>query len=91
MEDIWLHIVSPATLWLAAARVGGIFMVAPVFGERVVPIRLRVFMSLVIGLAVVANEGGFVNKQLDTVINFINGDGRFYVGQIQREIFSQND
>ena len=44
----------------------------------------------IIGLAVVANEGGFVNKQLDTVINFVNGDGRFYVGQIEREIFSQN-
>ena len=45
----------------------------------------------VIGLAVVANNGDFVNKQLDTVINFINADGRFYVGQIQREIFSQHN
>ena len=45
----------------------------------------------IIGLAVVANNGGFVNKQLDTVINFVNGDGRFYVGQIEREIFSQNN
>jgi uncharacterized protein YlxP (DUF503 family) len=45
----------------------------------------------VIGLAVVANKGDFVNKQLDTVINFINADGRFYGGQIQREIFSQNN
>jgi uncharacterized protein YlxP (DUF503 family) len=45
----------------------------------------------IIGLAVVANEGDFVNKQLDTVINFVNGDGRFYVGQIEREIFSHNN
>ncbi len=44
----------------------------------------------IIGLAVVANEGNFVNKQLDTVINFVNGDGRFYVGQIEREMFSHN-
>jgi len=45
----------------------------------------------IIGLAVVANNGDFVNKQLDTVINFVNGDGRFYVGRIDREIFSQNN
>jgi uncharacterized protein YlxP (DUF503 family) len=45
----------------------------------------------IIGLAVVANNGDFINKQLDTVINFVNGDGRFYVGQIEREIFSHNN
>jgi uncharacterized protein YlxP (DUF503 family) len=45
----------------------------------------------IIGLAVVANEGDFVNKQMDTVINFVNGDGRFYVGRIDREIFSHNN
>ena len=44
----------------------------------------------VIGLAVVANETPFVDKQLDTVINFIQRDGRFYVGKIEREIFSFN-
>jgi uncharacterized protein YlxP (DUF503 family) len=42
----------------------------------------------VIGLAVVANETQFVNKQLDTLINFVQRDGRFYVGKIEREIFS---
>jgi len=41
----------------------------------------------VIGLAVVANDTVFINKQLDTVINFVQQDGRFYVGQIEREIF----
>ena len=41
----------------------------------------------VIGLAVVANDTPFVDKQLDTVINFVQRDGRFYVGQIEREIF----
>jgi uncharacterized protein YlxP (DUF503 family) len=41
----------------------------------------------VIGLAVVANDTSFVNKQLDTVINFVQRDGRFYVGQIERENF----
>lgn len=41
----------------------------------------------VIGLAVVANETQFVNKQLDTLINFVQRDGRFYIGKIEREIF----
>ncbi len=40
-----------------------------------------------IGLAVVANDTPFVDKQLDTVINFVQRDGRFYVGKIEREIF----
>lgn len=44
----------------------------------------------VIGIAVVANEGGFVHKQLDTIINFIQNDGRFYVGKIEREMFTSN-
>jgi len=44
----------------------------------------------VIGLATVANDTPFINKQLDTVINFIQRDGRFYVGKIEREIFSFN-
>ena len=44
----------------------------------------------VIGLAVVSNEHTFIEKQLDTVLNFINGDGRFYTGKVDREIFSSN-
>ncbi len=46
--------------------------------------------AAVIGIAVVANEGSFVHKQLDTIINFIQNDGRFYVGKIEREIFTSN-
>ena len=45
----------------------------------------------VIGLAVVSNDGAFINSQLDTVTNFVQQDGRFYVGQIDREIFSSNN
>ena len=45
----------------------------------------------VIGLAVVSNDGAFVNSQLDTVINFVRQDGRFYLGQIDREIFSSSN
>lgn len=42
----------------------------------------------VIGVAVVANESVFVNQQLDKVINFIDRDGRFYVGHVERDVFS---
>ena len=42
----------------------------------------------VIGISVVANDGSFIDKQLDTIINFIQNDGRFYVGKIEREIFT---
>jgi uncharacterized protein YlxP (DUF503 family) len=44
-----------------------------------------------LGVAVIANEGGFVNRQLDTIIAFIQQDGRFYVGRVHREIFSSDD
>jgi uncharacterized protein YlxP (DUF503 family) len=41
----------------------------------------------VIGMTTVANETGFVDRQLDTVISFMNKDGRFYLGQVERETF----
>ena len=44
----------------------------------------------VIGLAVVANDGSFIDKQMDSVINFAQKDGRFYLGKIDREMFSHN-
>lgn len=44
----------------------------------------------VIGFAAVSNDSVFINQQIDTVLNFIQADGRFYVGQINREIFSSN-
>ena len=44
----------------------------------------------VIGIAVISNEGSFLDEQLDTIINFINQDGRFFPGQIQREQFPVN-
>lgn len=42
----------------------------------------------VIGVTLVSNGSPFVEQQLDTVINFIRRDGRFHVGQIDREVFS---
>ena len=42
--------------------------------------------SAVLGIAVVSNERGFVDQQLDAVLNFMRNDGRFYLGQVEREI-----
>ena len=44
----------------------------------------------VVGLGVVSNEGVFINRQLDKAIDFLKADGRFYMGQIDREVFSFN-
>jgi uncharacterized protein YlxP (DUF503 family) len=42
--------------------------------------------SAVIGIAVVSNEAQFIDQQLDAVLNFMRNDGRFYLGQVEREI-----
>ncbi|MCJ7675640.1 MAG: DUF503 domain-containing protein [Sedimentisphaerales bacterium] len=44
--------------------------------------------SAVIALAIVSNDGTFINQQLDAVIKFMRNDGRFYLGQIERETFN---
>ena len=44
-------------------------------------------ITAVIGVAVISNDGKFVNAQLDKVIDFIRKDGRFYLGPIEREMF----
>ncbi len=44
--------------------------------------------SAVIGIAIVCNERRFIDKQFDSIINFMQNDGRFYLGQVERETFS---
>jgi len=44
--------------------------------------------SAVIGIAVVCNDRAFIDKQFDSIINFMRNDGRFYLGQVERETFS---
>ena len=44
--------------------------------------------SAVLGLAVVSNERAFIDRQLDAILTFLRNDGRFYLGQVEREIFS---
>lgn len=42
----------------------------------------------VIGIAIVSNDRTFTVSQLDTVLNFIYNDGRFYVGDVKKDVFS---
>jgi uncharacterized protein YlxP (DUF503 family) len=42
----------------------------------------------VIGIAVVSNETRFIDQQFDAIVLFMQRDGRFYLGQIDRETFS---
>ena len=41
----------------------------------------------VLGIAIVSNESRFVNQQFDKIIEFMQRDGRFYLGQVERETF----
>jgi len=41
----------------------------------------------VLGMAIVSNETSFINQQFDKIIDFMQGDGRFYLGQVERETF----
>jgi uncharacterized protein YlxP (DUF503 family) len=43
--------------------------------------------SSVIAMAVVSNDTRFVNRQLDKIIDFMRGDGRFTLGPVERETF----
>ena len=43
--------------------------------------------SAVIAMAIVSNETRFINQQLDKIADFMHADGRFYLGQIERETF----
>jgi uncharacterized protein YlxP (DUF503 family) len=47
--------------------------------------------AAVIGVALVSGDSNFLEQCIDTVVNFIHNDGRFYVTDIRREIFSHND
>ena len=43
--------------------------------------------SAIIGIAIVSNETRFIDQQFDAIITFMRNDGRFYLGQIERETF----
>ena len=41
----------------------------------------------VIGMSMVSNETRYINQKFDKIIEFMQGDGRFYLGQVERETF----
>jgi hypothetical protein len=41
----------------------------------------------VVGISIVGNESRFIDKQFDTIVGFMRNDGRFFLGQIERETF----
>lgn len=43
--------------------------------------------SAVIAMAMVSNDTRFIDQQFDAIINFMQKDGRFYLGEIERETF----
>jgi len=43
--------------------------------------------SAVIAMTIVSNETGLIDQQFDAVISFMQKDGRFYLGEVQRETF----
>ena len=43
--------------------------------------------SAIIAMSMVSNDTRFINQQFDTIINFMQKDGRFYLGQVERETF----
>jgi len=43
--------------------------------------------SAIIAISLVSNEGRFIDQQFDAIINFMQADGRFYLGKVERETF----
>lgn len=43
--------------------------------------------SAIVGIAMVSNDTRFINQQFDSIIDFMRGDGRFYLGKVERETF----
>ena len=43
--------------------------------------------SAIIAMTIVCNETRFINQQFDKIIEFMQRDGRFYLGKIERETF----
>lgn len=44
--------------------------------------------SAVIAITIVSNETGLIDQQFDAVISFMQKDGRFYLGEVERETFN---
>jgi len=42
-------------------------------------------VSAVIAMSLVSNDGGFVDRQFDAILEFMKRDGSFYLGRVERE------
>ncbi len=43
--------------------------------------------SAIIAMTMVCNDSRLIDRQFDKIVDFMRKDGRFYLGQIQRETF----
>ena len=43
--------------------------------------------TAVLGISVVSNDSRLIHSQFDKILNFMQNDGRFYLGQVERETF----
>lgn len=43
--------------------------------------------SAVIAMTIVSNETGLIDQRFNAILSFMQKDGRFYLGQVQRETF----
>ena len=41
----------------------------------------------VLGIAIISNDAQFIDKQFDSILDFMRNDGRFFLGQVERESF----
>jgi uncharacterized protein YlxP (DUF503 family) len=41
----------------------------------------------VIGIAIISNDAQFIDKAFDSILDFMRNDGRFFLGQVERETF----
>jgi len=41
----------------------------------------------VIGISIVSNDTRFIDRQFDSILDFMRNDGRFFLGQVERETF----
>jgi uncharacterized protein YlxP (DUF503 family) len=42
--------------------------------------------SAVVAIAMVSNDARFIDQQFEAILKFMRNDGRFYLGQVEREI-----
>ena len=46
--------------------------------------------TAVLGICIVSNDSKFIDQQFDTILDFMRKDGRFYLGQVDRQSFSED-